>query len=633
MNIENREIGIKLIESIEELKKSISQISVYDFDTFTAIELYYKIATKLNEVIEECYRYEVAISEEIVNQNNCLQYLLNEGLQTEIANKINDMLKTGVLDDLLNNRVFTQMSRDLAEKPYRTEVFLKEDGININDFDNATRETFLNAQGISVNYTLTDNSVKYNNLSPGTPPLFLAGINYFENLLIPSLFSEGGLNQDGSINTSNTSNYVSDFIKVTPNTTYYRWYTNPVVVGYYDENKNHVDRPTIPDGAKSFNIPYNVHYIRYTTDKNTMNKEIISSKPIAHYHKYRSYVYELNSHYQLMDNSLNGSKLENKSITQDKLSDRILGKHEILNNNYDLDNFDKDGWFICTDVNNKPSGLGTCYLTNKVIFSYDNPRWVIQEIIDFNNPYNKYIRTIDLENSSANKEWVNINNKIVESVGDELTSKKILCLGDSITQGVNASNDNTTYPGYLKNKYGMNVTNVGIAGSTWANYNDGYDDISIIHQVDNNTLSGYDYITIFAGTNDWGRNNGNTIGDKTDNVKNTVKGAMNYVIEKILTDNPSAKLMIITPMWRQRQSVGDNKDSDTNALGGQYLIDYVNAIEEQANFLHIPCLNLYKNCLINKFNYNNYLSDGLHPNDKGYELLADKISSALKNFF
>ena len=623
----------KLIENINDMRKSLNEISVYDLNVYSAIELYYKLALKTNEVITELSRFEGVISDEIIEQNEKLTYLLGEGLNNEVVNKINDMLKTGVLDELLNNRVFSQMSRDLAEKPYRTEVFLKKDGININDFDNDTRETFLNAQGISVNYTLTDNSVKYNHLTPGTPPLFLEGINYFENLLIPSLFSEGGLNQDGSINTSNTSNYVSDFIKVTPDTTYYRWYTNPVVVGYYDENKNHVNRPTISDGVKSFSIPHNVHYIRYTTDKNTMNKEIISSKPIAHYHKYRSYVYELNSHYQLMDNSLNGSKLENKSITQDKLSDRILGNHEILNNNYDLDNFDKDGWFICTDVNNKPSELGTCYLTNKVIFSYDNPRWVIQELIDFNNPYNKYIRTIDLENSSANKEWVNINNKIVESVGGELTSKKILCLGDSITQGVNASSNNTTYPAYLKNKYGMDVTNVGIAGSTWANYGDGYDDISIISQVDKTDFSKFDFVTIFAGTNDFGRDNGDTIGNATDTATNTVKGAMNYVFNKILTQNPRVKIAVITPMWRQRFAAGDNKDSDTNTLGGQYLKDYVNAIEEQSRYNHIPCLNLYETCLINKYNYSTYLSDGLHPNDKGYELLADKIHSFLESVY
>ena len=108
---------------------------------------------------------------------------------------------------------------------------------------------------------------------------------------------------------------------------------------------------------------------------------------------------------------------------------------------------------------------------------------------------------------------------------------------------------------------------------------------------------------------------------------------MNYVIGKILTQNPNVKMAIITPMWRQRLVAGDNKDSDTNAVGGQYLIDYVKAIEEQAKYNHIPCLNLYETCLINKHNYNTYLSDGLHPNDKGYELLADKIHSFLESVY
>ena len=56
MEIENRTLSEKLINSIEELKKAINKISVYDLSTYTAIELYYQIANKINEIIEECYR-------------------------------------------------------------------------------------------------------------------------------------------------------------------------------------------------------------------------------------------------------------------------------------------------------------------------------------------------------------------------------------------------------------------------------------------------------------------------------------------------------------------------------------------------------------------------------------------------
>ena len=57
------------------------------------MELYYTIAKKLNEVIEECYRFEVSISEEVVKQNECLQFLLNDGLMAEVVKKINSMIE------------------------------------------------------------------------------------------------------------------------------------------------------------------------------------------------------------------------------------------------------------------------------------------------------------------------------------------------------------------------------------------------------------------------------------------------------------------------------------------------------------------------------------------------------------
>ena len=531
------------------------------------------------------------------------------------------------------------LNLQINEKANKNEVFSKNQGININDFDEETRRTFLQQQGISVNYVLGNNAVRYPNLSPGTPPLFLAGVKLYENLLGASLFTEGSLYQDGTVNTANTNYYVSHYIGINPGKTYYRWNKDrTVVVAYYDADKTFIDRPTISSGTSSFVAPSNAYYMRYTDAKEQMMNEIISSIPITKHHNYVGSIYEFDNHYALSDNSIGADKLKNnmlptflksKSITRDLLPDYVLGAPDFLADGVDLNTIGKDGYFVCTNCANKPDGMGTCFLLNRVFLNDDgNPRWAMQEIFDFNDISKRFIRIVDLQRPTNNKAWINLSRSKSKFAG-----KKLITVGDSITEGVGASNSNTTYPGYLKNKYGLNVVNTGIAGATWANYNDGYDDISIIHQVDNTDFSGADFVTIFAGTNDFGRTNGDTIGNTTDTVKNTVKGAMNYVIGKILAQNPNIKMAIITPMWRQRFVAGDNKDSDTNTLGGQYLIDYVKAIEEQAKYNHIPCLNLYETCLINKHNYSTYLSDGLHPNDKGYELLADKIHSFLESVY
>ena len=114
MNIENRELSKKLIDTIEELRLSINTISVYDFNIYSSMELYYTIAKKLNEVIEECYRFEVSISEEVVKQNECLQFLLNDGLMAEVVKKINSMISDGTMNSIINNQLLTSINSKIT---------------------------------------------------------------------------------------------------------------------------------------------------------------------------------------------------------------------------------------------------------------------------------------------------------------------------------------------------------------------------------------------------------------------------------------------------------------------------------------------------------------------------------------
>lgn len=107
MEVENRNVNPKLIEQIEQLKTAINEISVYDLNTYTAIELYYRIANKLNEVINELLRYEVVVSEQVVEQNNCLNYLLNNGLKEEVAKKLVEWYNDGSLAEFLSEQILT----------------------------------------------------------------------------------------------------------------------------------------------------------------------------------------------------------------------------------------------------------------------------------------------------------------------------------------------------------------------------------------------------------------------------------------------------------------------------------------------------------------------------------------------
>ena len=105
----------KLIENINDMRKSLNEISVYDLNVYSAIELYYKLALKTNEVITELSRFEGVISDEIIEQNEKLTYLLGEGLNIEVVKKINQMIADGTMDTIINHNVFNSLNNKIKE--------------------------------------------------------------------------------------------------------------------------------------------------------------------------------------------------------------------------------------------------------------------------------------------------------------------------------------------------------------------------------------------------------------------------------------------------------------------------------------------------------------------------------------
>lgn len=73
---------------------------------------------------------------------------------------------------------------------------------------------------------------------------------------------------------------------------------------------------------------------------------------------------------------------------------------------------------------------------------------------------------------------------------------------------------------------------------------------------------------------------------------------------------------------------GGNKPSDVGVLK-----TYVDIIREVAEYYSLPVLDLYKNSGMQPkvpVIRETYIPDGLHPNDKGHMIIADKIAEFLK---
>jgi lysophospholipase L1-like esterase len=204
----------------------------------------------------------------------------------------------------------------------------------------------------------------------------------------------------------------------------------------------------------------------------------------------------------------------------------------------------------------------------------------------------------------------------------------------------------------------------------------GWTTVSIAKEIENLGLTKTDVYSVFLGTNDWW--SGLPLGSMKDYINNTglntTYGAYRIIINKIRNLNPRAKVILITPM--QRGDFVYIADAHNNAYGsykpksGQELSQFADAVKEIGNFEHFEVIDLYyksgirvKNVVKFKrlrdpvtgtyrnIKYPNYIGvpfhpgndeypypidaigytyDGLHPSDKGYQVIADMMIHSFK---
>lgn len=162
---------------------------------------------------------------------------------------------------------------------------------------------------------------------------------------------------------------------------------------------------------------------------------------------------------------------------------------------------------------------------------------------------------------------------------------RLLCLGDSITQGADSRNPAGTYPVRLARLLNASLLNQGVGG----------------HDFDPDSFDPKlpyepDLITIAYGINDWAKNK------TTDEIAANAK----ELLKRVSTRYAGTPVLLITPIWRS--SPGDVKAAGTvadvraaiaGAAGGFAQVRVVDGLE-----LVPPLEFLY--------------ADGLHPTDEGF---------------
>ena len=216
--------------------------------------------------------------------------------------------------------------------------------------------------------------------------------------------------------------------------------------------------------------------------------------------------------------------------------------------------------------------------------------------------------------------------------------KSLHIFGDGISYGLGSSDVlSKAYPAILNKKYGWKIYNHALSDATAGNYGDELlQQRSLLTQIDSSTGLSVEeevYILIFIGAEDY-RSGMASMGN--DDTKNdiTFKGALNTAIEKLMTKAPRCKIMFVSPVYRSSTEPGDGLDCDTNLINDKYLREFAEGVVSIAKVNHIPCLNLFDECMINKYNSGIYLNtDGVYPSDDGHAMIAEKIQDGFERFY
>lgn len=305
---------------------------------------------------------------------------------------------------------------------------------------------------------------------------------------------------------------------------------------------------------------------------------------------------------------------------------------------------------------------------NVNVESTDDGIWLFTEQVSSTQRNYDFIAELTSQNPIEKK----INNLT-------FSDKKILCLGDSLTEF--ADKTKKRYSDYLAEITSAECINAGIGGTRIAsrvatpqtqvlNQNQCYGWLDIVNLVkqwcandftqtniaaewlkdnasDDNTgiierLSQYkptdfDIVTIFAGTNDYA--GASPFGNEDSVAINDLNGAIKNIIDDLLTANPKLHIIFFTPIVSYLDNVRDDEHWSDNFVGngivGQSGVKKPQFCENMENIVrkhHIPCKNWYYDLGWNRTNFSNFYStptDSTHPYG-GFEWIARAMAAYLR---
>lgn len=272
---------------------------------------------------------------------------------------------------------------------------------------------------------------------------------------------------------------------------------------------------------------------------------------------------------------------------------------------------------------------------NEIIGSYGTRSVSKQKYIVFRIPQNTTKISVGIRNYGTqpiNLEYFTVS--LNKTVTNPLYGKSMIAFGDSITQGAN--NDGVggkkSYASIIADRNSMNFKNYAVSGGSIVNSTGRfYIGGSVDTAIDEKTFMECDYIIISGGLNDTSRNTDNPVGtfsmnDFSGNYdETTILGEIETMFYKLknhfIGNNQMAKIVYVLTYqapdhvnWyevrekiKQLCSKWGIKAIDIGELTGLVAASNLAPIRQQ------------------------FLTDGIHPNNAGYEMMATVVENIMKS--
>jgi lysophospholipase L1-like esterase len=213
---------------------------------------------------------------------------------------------------------------------------------------------------------------------------------------------------------------------------------------------------------------------------------------------------------------------------------------------------------------------------------------------------------------------------------------KWFAIGDSITYGL-YSTSSTEYSqpvvgkrwvDYVAKYSGYELTNLGKSNAGFLT------SPTFRSMVDGANFADADLVTIMLGINDWKYEEAvNKVGSFDDDIATggTIVSELRYGLEKIISQNPYCKIILITPINAKIGSRGTEATNWAYGFSGTItpcgsLKAFGDKLKEVCEYYGIQVIDMTNSSVVNRKSITTVLPDGIHPNLDCYKALGLELA-------